>query len=207
MTNSTSQRSFDARLMAEFKERLLADLPAVERFVTAIREFCSPKPALPTPLPCTACPKSGTPHEPCERLEAHIDGAYRGKLHGETTIGVNFDEVRDRKAAPGQGDGDETVRKIDRGTFRNFRKVEPFDAMESYKPCWHLLSHKQREVVHLHLGEGKRNSEIAVLLDKAPSTVSDLLKRAQKTKEEHDAEMRRQELKLQRELETKSGEI
>jgi RNA polymerase sigma factor (sigma-70 family) len=140
-------------------------------------------------------------------LEVYLDSIHKGRLHGETTIGVNLGEVRDRKAAPGQEDGDETAGNIDRGTFRNYRKVESFDPMDSYRPCWHLLSPKQREVVHLHYGEGKRNSEIAKLLNIKPNSVSGLLKRAQRIKEEHDVEIRRQELKLQRELETKSEEI
>jgi len=207
VADSSAQPNFDQRSFERLRERLQADLPALERLVTAIREFCSQKPALSTSLPCKSCPKSGMPHDPCERLEAYLDGVYRGKLHGETTFGVNLDEVLAQKAGSGQEDGDETARKRDRGTFRRFRKVEPFDAMESYKPCWHLLSHKQREVVHLHYGKRKRNSEIGVLLDKKPSTVSGLLKRAKKIKEEYDAEMRRQEFKLQRELETKFGEI
>jgi DNA-directed RNA polymerase specialized sigma24 family protein len=140
-------------------------------------------------------------------LEVYLDSIHKGKLHGETTIGVNFDEVRDRKAAPGQDDGDEAASQIDRGTFRNYRKVESFDAIDSYKACWHLLTHKQQEAVRLYHGEGKSKSEIATLLDKKPNTISGLLKKAKETKEEHDAEMRKQELKLQRELQTKSGEI
>jgi len=207
MTNSKSQQDFDPRSVEEFKGKLLADLPAVERLVMTIREFCSQKPAQPIPLPCTSCPKSEIPHKPCERLEAYLDGAYRGRLHGETTIGVNFDEVRDQKTALGQEDGDEAASKIDRGTFRNYRKVESFDAMESYKPCLHLLSHKQQEAVSLYHGERKGLKEVAEILGKWPSTVSGLLKRAKKIKAEHDAEMRRQELKLQRGLGTKSGEI
>jgi len=133
--------------------------------------------------------------------------SYGGKIHGETTVGLNFDEVRAQKTAPGQEDGDEAARKSDRGTFRNFRKVASFDAMESYKPCWHLLSHKQQEVVQLYHGEGKRKGEIAVFLDKKPNSVTGLLKRAKIRKEKYDAEMRRQELKLQRELEAKSDEM
>jgi predicted DNA-binding protein YlxM (UPF0122 family) len=85
--------------------------------------------------------------------------------------------------------------------------VESFDAIDSYKACWHLLTHKQQEAVRLYHGEGKSKSEIATLLDKKPNTISGLLKKAKETKEEHDAEMRKQELKLQRELQTKSGEI
>jgi hypothetical protein len=198
----------DSQFSSEsLKKRLMADLPAVERFFSTIREFCSEKPVLPPLLPCSFCPKNGIPHEPCERLGVYLDGPYRGRLHGETTINVNLDETRDRDTASGQGDGDELVKKNDRGTFRSMRKVESFDPMESYKSCWHLLSHKQQEVVQLHHGEGKRKSEIAMLLDKKPNTISGLLNRAKKIKEEYDLKMRRQELKLQRELEAKSGEL
>lgn len=207
MADSAAQPNFDQRSFEEFKERLLAELSALERSVTAIRELCSQKLAPPTALPCGSCPKSETPHKPCKRLEAYLDGAYKGRLHGETTIGVNLDEVRDRKTPAVQDNGGETTSRVDRGALRGFRKVEPFDAMESYKPCWHLLTLEQREVVYLHHGEGKGKSEIAVLLGRRPSSVSGRLKRAEKVKEEYDAKMRRQELRLQRELEAKSSEI
>jgi len=201
------QPSFGARLVTELLERLPPALLLLEMLVALGHGLTAEETARSTPLPCTSCPKSGTPHEPCNRLEVYLDSIHKGKLHGEKTIGMNLGQVRDRKAVPGQDDGDEAASQIDRGTFRNYRKVESFDAMESYKQCWHLLSPKQREVVHLHYGEGKSESEIATLLERKRNTVSGLLKRAKKTKEEHDVAMRRQELELQREFEARSGEI
>lgn len=207
MTKSMRKQEYDQFSLENLKKRLLADLPAIERLVMTIREFCSQKPTPLQPLPCSSCPKSETSHKPCDRLEAYLDGAYRGKLHGETTINVNLDEVRDQDPASGQEDGDESVKKRDHGTFRNLKKVESFDAMESYKPCWHLLSHKQQEVVRMYHGEGKLKIDIARLLNKAPSTVSGLLKKAKERKENNDAKIRKQKLALLKELEAKSDEI
>ena len=115
MKNAIEQTDYHLHSVEEFKKRLLADLPAVERFVMAIREFCSQKPAQQTTLPCTSCPKSGTPHQPCNRLEVCLDSLHKGKLHRETTIGVNLDELRAQKAAPAQEDAKETARKKSAG--------------------------------------------------------------------------------------------
>jgi DNA-directed RNA polymerase specialized sigma24 family protein len=140
------------------------------------------------------------------RLEAYLDGAYRGRLHGETTTGVSFDEVRDQKTVPGQEDGYEKATKKDRGAFRGFRKVESFDAIDSYKPCWDLLSHKQQEAVRLYHGDGKGLTEVAAILDRTPSSVRGLLDRAQAKKDKHREEMWKKDLEILRELETKGCE-
>lgn len=201
MSNIASQPDFDPRSVKQLKARLLAELPALERLVAAVRAFCTQKKTPPTTaLPCTSCPKGGTPHEPCERLEAYLDSLHRGRLHGERTIGVNLDEVRGQTEA-GSAGSNQTEQKADRGTFRNLKKVESFDAMELYKSCWDLLSLPQQEAVYLHYHEGKGTSEIAVLLNRKPSTISGRLERAKRIKAEHDEKMRRQEFKIRRELE------
>lgn len=222
------------RPLEELGRRLRADLSALERTLEANREFCGQVPALsetPTPCsasptrgicegpadtpenkvwiksPCAPCPKRPSCALPCSRLEAYLDGVYRGKVHGETTIGVNLNEVRDREGAPDQGNGDGDVKKADRGAFRGFTKVESFDPMEPYKSCWHRLSPDQREVVELYYGEGKKVGAIAKTLNLAPSSVSGRLRRAKKVKEEYAAEMRRKEFLLHKELEAKADEI
>jgi hypothetical protein len=83
MSSSAGHPDSAGRLsLEEFKRKLQADLPALERMVAEIREFCGQGLALSdTPAPCPADPT----REICEKLlegpKAHHNGSYEGKLH------------------------------------------------------------------------------------------------------------------------------
>ena len=176
-------------------------LPQTEGLIARLQRFQVILKRAIAPSPCEICSNDSC-EEPCERLKARLNSPCEGKRHGEITIGVNFDEVRAENTPTGPGDGDETPRGAGRGAFQEFRKVQPFDAMEPYKPCWDLLTHKQQEAVRLFHGDGMGLTEVAMTLGRAPSSVRGLLDRARAMKDGHNAEMRRKELGLRRELET-----
>lgn len=205
MPKVNPQLGLDPRVLAELLDKLPDALPFLELAVAIGRAVMAKRNPAATKAPCAFCPKTDCV-EICELLAAHLDGPYEGKLHGETTIGVNLDEVRAREGAPEQGSGDEDVKKADRGTFRGFRPVEPVDLLEPYKACWDRLTQEQREVVLQYYGEGKKVGAIAKALRRSASSVSGRLKRAKQVKEEYAAEMRRKEFELWREAETNSHE-
>ena len=156
---------------------------------------------------CESCQQKTSCIEMCEQLRAHLNGPYAGKLHGETTAGTDLDEIRARRGSPEGLDGDEKASQEDRGALGRIRGVESFDPLEQYRPCSDLLSEEQKEVVQMRHGEGKKIKEIAATLGKSPSTVSTLLKRAWKVKEEHRKEMWRVQLAVRRESGANSDEL
>jgi len=180
--------------------------PVIQQFLLGVRCLAIGESTDRTPIPCDSCPKKGTEHEICARLEAYLPALYGGKLHGETTTGMDLDETNAEPCAPEHGDDDDNVKNSDRDNYRNIRRVPFLDPLEGYRRCWELLTPKQQEVVQLRLGEGKTGKEIAQVLGKAQSTVSKLLKKARETKEEHDARMRKEELMLLRESQAKISE-
>jgi len=181
-------------------------LPVLRQLLAFLEGFCATDPDNMTESPCNPCTKKQDCKALCERLKAHLDDPRKGKLPREITGGLDFSAIRARRGSPEGALGDEKARKGDRGTFRDVRTVEPYDALESYRSCWEHLSHKQQEVVQLYYGEGKGITEVAEHLDKSPSTVHGLLSRARDIKEKHNERMRREELGLLRELETKIRE-
>lgn len=176
-------------------------LPQTECLIARLQRFQGILKRAMGPSPCETCDKESC-DKACDHLEAHLNGPYEGKLHHETTIGLDFDKVRAENTPAGPGDGDETPRGTGLKAFQEFRKVQPFDAMEPYKSCWDLLTHKQQEAVRLFHGDGMGLTEVAMTLGRAPSSVRGLLDRARTIKDGHNAEMRRKELALRRELET-----
>lgn len=157
--------------------------------------------------PCDSCSQKMGCTVPCEQLEAHLNGTFAGKLHGEMTAGIDLDEIRAQGGSPEGVDGDEQASRDDHGTFGRIRRVQSFDPMEQYRPCWDSLSEEQKEVVRLRHGQGRKVKEVAEILDKSPSTVSTLLKRARKVKEEHREEMWRAQRRVSRESSANSDEF
>jgi RNA polymerase sigma factor (sigma-70 family) len=177
-------------------EKLISDLQGIQLMLKRTVE----------PSWCETCSQENC-RKPCENLNAHLPSIRAGKLHGEITGGIDFDQIRAPRGASEGKSGDEEAKRGDRGAFKDITKVESFDAMKQYEPCWNLLTHQQQEMVRLYHGEGKRIKEVAEILGKSPSTISGLLKRARNKKEEYDERMRRQELGLQHEMETKLREF
>lgn len=186
MTNYGLQSDFGRRSIEEFKEKLLQELPSLERLMAVIREFCGQKSTVAkTPLPCDSCPKLKDKlcSKPCEALEAYLPRPYAGKIHDEGTIGTDLDDVRN-----GGGSGnkleEENVKKLDQGTLKGFQKVVSIDFFAEYEACWHIFSKKQRPVLAAYYRDGKTITEIASELGKAKSTVWGLLHRAERKKRE-----------------------
>jgi hypothetical protein len=184
VADSTAQPSFDQRSFERFRERLLADLSAVERWVTAIREFCSQKPAPAESSPCDSCPKRDKCTKPCEALNALLPKRYGGKVHGEGTINLNLDNVRNTDDSCDDSEDDDGG-KLDRGKLQNIAKVHSVDVFGEYEQCWKIFSKKQQEVLVLCRRDGKSITQVAKELHKAPSTVWGLLDRAERKKQKY----------------------
>jgi predicted DNA-binding protein YlxM (UPF0122 family) len=198
MPHVDEQSSVVSEFLAEFLERLPDALPFLEAAVALGRSLVALRKSVATEGPCDSCPRTDC-RESCERLEAHLNGPYEGKLHGETTIGANLDEIAAQKT--------KTRRQDVHGPFQDVKKVTSFDPMEPYERCWHLLSCEQREAVELYYGEGKKVGAIAKLLHRSPSSVSARLRRAKEVKEDYDTKMRRKKYELLRETQASAHEI
>jgi predicted DNA-binding protein YlxM (UPF0122 family) len=181
--------------------------PEVRHLLGLLEGFRQAKPSDMTGPPCNSCQQRNSCEKPCESLNAHLPSPDAGKLHDERTGGLDFDEIKALRGSSEDKFDDERTSRGDRGAFRGIKKVESLDVMRQYEPCWDLLTHKQQEAVRLYHAEGKNIGEVAGILGRSPSTVSGLLKRAQKKKEEYNAQKRKQELDLQYEIEAKRREF
>jgi hypothetical protein len=75
-TNSMGKRQDNQFSSESLQRRLIADLPALERLVMTIHEFCGHTQLVGMPSPCKSCPKYGQCENPYERLKVYLDGPY-----------------------------------------------------------------------------------------------------------------------------------
>jgi len=106
--------------------------------------------------------------QPCGELDALLPKVYEGRGNREHLTKLCFDDLP-------------IVEKI------GFLEI-----FEQYQDCQHIFSRKQWEVVYLYYHDGKTEEEIAKEIGRARTTVSDLLNRAGRKKEEHDKKLRRE---------------
>jgi hypothetical protein len=93
MRKSNPQPSPDPGLPAEFRERLRAALPFLEWAVALAHEVVAAEDKARTESLRIPCPRRDRCKGACDRLEAHHDGPYQSKLPGETTAGVDCDDI------------------------------------------------------------------------------------------------------------------
>lgn len=105
MANSKTKPNSHQPSVEELRERLLADLPAVERWVATIREFCARK-----ELSCQNCLKKaecekhneGKKDKICLVLEPHLSGRYEGAGYREKSgYPHNYDQMRSEATGVG----------------------------------------------------------------------------------------------------------
>lgn len=207
MTNSKSHPDFDTYSVEEFMLQLQEILPFWEeviprwqKLITAAKRLLGEKATKSTPLPCHSCAKECV--GPCKLLNSMLPKRYGGKTPGETTIKQNFDDFRSAGISSDGLREEENQAQFDRSKLKNIRKVTSVDVFEQYKKCWGLFTDKQREVLFLRYREGKTIKQIAKALEKAPSTVCVLLKRAEKRKQEYDDKELEKILRLKRKMRT-----
>ena len=186
MGESKAQASSERPSHEQLKRMLLADLPALERLVKAIRTFCDPEPAITAPSPCDSCPgdKREDCSDPCELLEACLPKVYAGKIHSEGTINFDFNKVREETDCFDNLE-EENIKPLDYDVLRNIRKVSSLDIFSQYEACWHIFSKKQREALARFHRDGKTMTEIAAEIGKAKSTVWGRLNKAEERKKEY----------------------
>ena len=116
--------------------------------------------------PCTTCERKVNCSNICEALEKHLSHPYAGQTHGERIAQLPID------ALPIE------------------RRVDIF---KSYQECKHILTDKQWEAIYLYYCENKTQDQIAAHLDKKRSTIGELLKRAEKRKDNYDKKLRQEQ--------------
>lgn len=182
MASPASQPGFDRYPVEEFVEEFLEKLAVVESSIALLRDFLVKK-ARVTPLPCHICPVVKCP-EDCKLLKKRIGGQCAGKVHGEGTINLNLDNVRNTDDS-GDDSEDDDSDKLDQGKLKDIQKVCSVDVFGEYEQCWKIFSKKQWEVLVLCRRDGKNLTQIARELHKAVSTVWGLLHRAEKRKQKY----------------------
>jgi len=125
-----------------------------------------------TSSPCTGCQSRPTCKEPCEALLHHLPGATAGRGHSENLTEAHIETL----------DARERTRRS--------------DVFAQYEACQDIFTPKQWQAVCLHYKEGKSLAEIAGLLSKSRSTVSDLLTRARERKEACEKKRREEFFRL-----------
>lgn len=153
-----------------------------DRIVTATEKIIAVLQA--TLSPCSVCSVRGNCISPCELLEAQLPGKYVGKFHGEGTTSLNLDKTRDDRDLLEDLE-EENMKKLDHGALKSLQKVISPDLFSQYEACWHIFTKKQREVLTKFYREGKSKTQIAKEIDKAISTIHDLLKRAEQRKQRY----------------------
>jgi len=183
MKSPNTKFDFDPRWFAEFLEEFREKLGAVKSSVELLNDFVSEKARIILQSPCNTCPKENC-SKLCDGVAHLLDGAYVGKIHGEGTINLSLDNVRDGNGSCDDLD-DENGSKQDRGKLRNIQKVSSLDFFSEYEACWGVFSEKQRQVLPLRHRDGKTIAQIAKELGKAISTVWGLLNLAEKRKKKY----------------------
>ena len=177
MKNPNAKFGFDPRLFAEFIEEFREKLAAVTSSVEVLNAFIAQKARILLRSHCDVCSEENC-SELCDGVAHLLDGPYAGKIHGEGTINLSLDNVRDGNGSCDDLDG-ENGSKQDRGTLKNIQKVSSPDFFSEYEACWQVFSRKQQQVLPLYHRDGKTIARIAKELRKAPSTVWGLLSRAE----------------------------
>jgi len=96
-------------------------LPQTESLMAKLQCFLSVLKKAIEPSPCEKCPNKAC-DEPCEALEAHADGPYRGKAPGETTIGVNLPDSTAQQDGPKHSD---SQKELNTGAMPGLPKPQP----------------------------------------------------------------------------------
>lgn len=167
MTDSKPQPDFAPRSFEKVIETLRQALPLLEKLAVAGCSFDSEK-SRSEFLLCNSCSKQQNCLELCDALKAMLPGIHQGRGHRE-----HFS-------------------KLDADDLKSFRKVRFSDIFEQYQDCQHIFTHKQWVVLCLYYRDGKTEEQIAKLLRKGRTTVSDLLNRARRRKEKYDKKVRRE---------------
>jgi len=182
MANSKGQSGFYDRLVAEFNALVWEMSRLYEKFRRLMEHLQDEDATASQPSPCNGCPKREKCTEPCELVKPQLPKEYGGKLHGEGTINLDLDKVRNGDSICDdleKEDGD----KFDRGNLKDMQKVTSVDLFSEYEACWSIFSKKQQQVLVLYHRDGKTITQIAKELHKWPSTVWGLLHRAEKRKQ------------------------
>jgi len=121
------------------------------------------------PSICQSCDRRQTCNTPCSDLIKALPGIYQGASKHENS--VHYLE--------------------DLAAIKNNRRLDMF---EPYDRC-KTLTDKEYEAAYLCFHEGKTHKEIAKLLDRSRSTITNRLRRARAKKEDYDRNMREERLK------------
>lgn len=182
MTNSQSQPDFDSASVRPLLETLRQVLPGLERLVKAYHDFL-PDPAASTqPSVCNSCPDKETCTEPCDDVRKALPKVNQGRGRHENLTGLH----------------PETLQEVER-----LRISEIF---HEYEKCKEIFTPKQWLVIYLYYDERMTEEQIAGLLGKARTTISDLLNRAKRKKDQHEKQIRAEKLEyLEKEKEKDDG--
>lgn len=114
----------------------------------------------PSASPCTSCPKYDACTEPCEELLQLLPLADAGKSRRVVGAAIPLDVLQHDLGVPVPSDR---------------------DLFQRYEACRHMLTPKRWQAVLLVHGAALSQKEAARKLGKAESTVSELLREAEKT--------------------------
>jgi predicted DNA-binding protein YlxM (UPF0122 family) len=166
MTDSKQQLDFDRHSVEEFKKRFLRDLPALERILVTIHEFCYQKGSSEVELPCHSCPSEENCNGKCEKLKKYQGGDYKGRGARESLSGFNID------------------------TLVVIEKIRRTDVFKQFEPYKDKFKKKTWEAIFLYFQEGLSEQEIAKKVGVGRSAISNRLKRAKDKKEQFDKDLR-----------------
>ena len=179
MAETAGQFGLDETSFQEFKTALQDLARLCEKVLRLAESSQYVKPTPPESLPCNTCLKIGQCQEPCELLERQLPKEYGGKIHGEGTINLDLDKVRNGDSICDDLEKEEGG-KFARGNLKDMQKVTSVDFFGEYEACLPIFSKKQQQVLALYHRDGKTISQIAKELNKSASTIWGLLSRAEK---------------------------
>ena len=163
-----SQYAFDSDTMKLFREKLLLDLPALERITVLIREFCRQQKIAEETSPCRDCAQWNDCKKPCERLNSHLHSPYKGRGRRENLTGLHPDTLQTKEI---------------------IRRKDIFSQYDMWKDDF---TKKQWIVVTFYYKDCMTEQQIAKKLRKARSTVNGLLLRAKKRKDGREKQLRQE---------------
>jgi predicted DNA-binding protein YlxM (UPF0122 family) len=170
MADSKQQPEFRPPSYVDVREALREALPSLRKLVEVGQNLFGGETPPYTSFPCASCPTKEGCSQPCDALNALLPGVYAGRGHREHLTELDPDDLED------------------------FRKVRILQIFEQYEPCRHIFTPKQWTILYLYYHDGKKEEQIAREIGKARTTVSDLLIRARRRKENFDKKMRREKL-------------
>ncbi|MFC1604027.1 sigma factor-like helix-turn-helix DNA-binding protein [Planctomycetota bacterium] len=182
MTNSKPQPDFDPSSVRPLLQALSDVLPGMERLIRAYLDFL-PDPTASTQSPSfNSCLAMYNSAKDFDDILKSLPKINQGRSRHENLTGLHPD------------------------TIREVHKVKRLDDFERYEACKEFLTNKQYIVVYLRYHEGKTQQEIAEILCKARTTISDLLNRAERKKDEYYKKLRAEEAEfLKKEIEKNEG--